>query len=742
MNRLVYEIIADATHFARGMSDAEANSARFTDAMRRLQQGAHLTIPEIQEALVAIGRVGRQARESGGDLDLLNKHTTLLTRAKQAIARELRAEREEMREAAAAARHQAELLQRLTLEHYDLNAAQQVVNRETRRYAAHARVKELSQERLVEMGIRTTDQIEEEIRQIELVMKMYERDEAVTLQLSAAKERLERSLGRVSHGQSRMLTEQRRANMMMTSGVRVLGHFGGAYSTVGNQVVYATQNIVMARQQMGSWRAAVGALTTSLMGPGALIVAAGAAAIAIKKISDRKKEAAKETEEYRKRMDALTRGLVQVTDVQELPGLQATIRQLQSMVSPIQEAQRRVEELEAAIQGQRGYRTGGPGLTATIVTPLHRDLASARTHLDAVTEALSPYQEMLDDATERWVAYWNAYNLGLRPPTAESAVRSLMEAERERLAELQRHLGELRGPEGERIIRLQLQADELERQRDALVRIRRIVGQMDREDVEGRRISVLPSRVQAQQSMHEARGPVAPDELRGTGMTDAEISDLDARTSAYEYHYRTIASLRLENQRDHKARLEEMGMSEAQFLFTTLAGMERIAMMAETTFGGFASLAEEMYERSEGAGRGWFAFHKAASIAAATASTYEAANKAWAQGGFFGGAMAAGVIAAGLANVSNIMRTNIGSSSSGGASGGRMAYNYSDTYQRFYPDDVVGAGYQRSSTAELTQATSELSQTLRSLQSDGVSFRQDVFTHAIREDQYLTEFLR
>jgi len=47
-------------------------------------------------------------------------------------------------------------------------------------------------------------------------------------------------------------------------------------------------------------------------------------------------------------------------------------------------------------------------------------------------------------------------------------------------------------------------------------------------------------------------------------------------------------------------------------------------------------------------------------------NTYEGASKAIAQGGIFGGIMAAGVIAMGLANVARIASTQPGSTSGGG----------------------------------------------------------------------------
>lgn len=724
MNRLVFEIIADASRFAQGMTEAEAGGSRFTDAMRRLQEGARLTIPEIQDAVVAISEVGRRARESGGDLDLLNQHTTLLTRAQVAIQQELQREQRAMEAAAEEARRQAEAMQALTLEHYDLNRAQQIVHRETRRYASHARVKELSQERLVEMGIRTTEQIEEEIRQLELVMKQYEHDEAVTLQLSAAKERLQRSLGRVTTSQTAMLSEQRRANMMMTSGIRALGHFGGAYSTVGNQVVYAVQNIVVARQQMGSWQAAVGVLTRSLMGPGALIAAVGAAGIAIKKLSDQKKEAAKEAEEYERRISSVAGQLVRMEQLGE--PVQISRQQAKEVLDSL-------EEQEAALRSLQGeLQTAGIAAEGFVDAELK--------HIKLAREVV---QSLADDYEAARLAREALQRAGVNVPDYAGEVRkvrTLMEAEAERYSELRRQLAELSGPEGDRVIQLQLQADALERQRDALIRIRRILEQMTLEQLEPQRIRVLPTPDEARSALVRAPGET---ELRESGMRDAERDRLEKSLEDHATYYDRLDVLRLHNQQSHEAMLERMGMSQAEWLSSTTQGLEALQAIAEQSFGGFASFAEEMYLRSGNAAKGWFAVHKAVSVAEAIASTYVAANKAATAAPWpFNAALVAGAIAQGMANVSRIQRLSIGSSSGAASTSGSGAAGfYSPSYQSRYPDDVIDTGRRTSGSSDLARTLQGIDRTLQTLSREGVGFQRDAFNRSVREDQYVGEFL-
>lgn len=87
-------------------------------------------------------------------------------------------------------------------------------------------------------------------------------------------------------------------------------------------------------------------------------------------------------------------------------------------------------------------------------------------------------------------------------------------------------------------------------------------------------------------------------------------------------------------------------------------------------FGMMGDAANAFYELSGNKSKELFALNKAFSIGQAIMNTYEGASKAIAQGGIFGGIMAAAVIAMGMAQVAKIASTQPGSS---GGSGGSMS---------------------------------------------------------------------
>jgi hypothetical protein len=82
--------------------------------------------------------------------------------------------------------------------------------------------------------------------------------------------------------------------------------------------------------------------------------------------------------------------------------------------------------------------------------------------------------------------------------------------------------------------------------------------------------------------------------------------------------------------------------------------------MLQETFGNLSTFMQSK-------NRAMFEVGKASALGEAIMNTYAGANKALAQGGFFGIAMAASVIAVGLANVAKIASTHFGGGGSGGA---------------------------------------------------------------------------
>jgi len=98
--------------------------------------------------------------------------------------------------------------------------------------------------------------------------------------------------------------------------------------------------------------------------------------------------------------------------------------------------------------------------------------------------------------------------------------------------------------------------------------------------------------------------------------------------------------------------------AQADFYLMQLAGTD--------TFGAIGNSLMEFATLNGKTNKEMFAAAKAFSIAQAIMNTYEGASKAIAQGGIFGGIMAAGVIAMGLANVARIASTQPGSTSGGG----------------------------------------------------------------------------
>lgn len=126
--------------------------------------------------------------------------------------------------------------------------------------------------------------------------------------------------------------------------------------------------------------------------------------------------------------------------------------------------------------------------------------------------------------------------------------------------------------------------------------------------------------------------------------------------------------------------IEELGTYQLEFardinrsiLADTLLTEEQKRQVVSDSVGNMTDTMAMLYEITGSKSKELFALHKAFSVGQAIMNTYEGASKAIAQGGIFGGIMAASVIAMGLAQVAKIASTQPGSSGGGGISSSSM----------------------------------------------------------------------
>ena len=205
--------------------------------------------------------------------------------------------------------------------------------------------------------------------------------------------------------------------------------------------------------------------------------------------------------------------------------------------------------------------------------------------------------------------------------------------------------------------------------------------------VSGRELAVQEARTQELERQLEkalllqsiaAGGAMVPsDMLAGAGMDteqarllEQQIESLDKRSASVG---RTIGEAWGQAASLQRLAIEQMGGDTAAWLLTTEDGIKAMSGSFGTLFGGLSDLSAAMFEASGKDSERMFNMHKAFAIGQAVINTYEAATKAWAQGGIFGGIAAVGVIAAGMALVAKIASTKPGDSASGG--GGRTIPN-------------------------------------------------------------------
>ena len=165
------------------------------------------------------------------------------------------------------------------------------------------------------------------------------------------------------------------------------------------------------------------------------------------------------------------------------------------------------------------------------------------------------------------------------------------------------------------------------------------------------------------------QGKIRAGDLRNTGelspLNDPDSSAADSQIEALEA-IRSGADLTAEA-------FERAGIS-AEFFFTqTREGLELAAQLSADAAGNIAGAFADAYEASGEKSKAFFNLSKAFSIAQATISTFEGANKAFAMQGPLGFISGAAIITAGLANVAKIASTRPGGRGGSAAAGGSSA---------------------------------------------------------------------
>jgi hypothetical protein len=129
------------------------------------------------------------------------------------------------------------------------------------------------------------------------------------------------------------------------------------------------------------------------------------------------------------------------------------------------------------------------------------------------------------------------------------------------------------------------------------------------------------------------------------------------------------------------AELELASSSSEMILQNDQQLAEQKAQIWNASFSAFTNFTNAMYTLGGKQSKKMFELNKVAGIAEATVTTYQAANKTWAQWGYpWGIPMVAAVVASGLANVSAISSQSFGggAAAAGSAAGGASV-----------PDDIA-----------------------------------------------------
>lgn len=183
----------------------------------------------------------------------------------------------------------------------------------------------------------------------------------------------------------------------------------------------------------------------------------------------------------------------------------------------------------------------------------------------------------------------------------------------------------------------------------------------------------------------------------------ARATDLETVNLIEQEQFDRATQSKLETMKDYEQREDyrvQRSIERETLLYNQQMQLEeKKRQMAAQTAGNFAQVGQLMASQGGQNARKWFTLQKTAATAEALINTYQAATKAYAQGGVYGAVLAASVVALGLAQVAKIRSMQFDGGGSGGGSVGTYSANPAtglpqDNYKYFnYEQSTYGSGW-------------------------------------------------
>lgn len=559
----------------------------------------------------------------------------------------------------------AESADQLTQSHLRWNEAAQRFVSQNNRFVSSLRAGTELREELNALGIVTTSQIQQEIKQLEILEKAYQDDALAVAQLSERKEMLNQRLVGAESGMRSVTGATSNANQAIftlgdatqdvgiafSQGASFGDSFGNAVRFAGNNVAFMAEQMALLRTQAGGTTAALNALKASIFGVGGIILGVQLLVALGPQIVSLFSDTADEAERLADQKDdiaSLVDGLIRIDErgrqrdfVVPAGRLDEAIRSAERRIRVIRDLLDVAPE-ELGLIDPRAWDRLVPA-----AQELARELGAQHDTIgitqEMVRERLDAAQSILETLTQQHDEQKElnrlARELGLINATAVTQLTKALD----KRSDLREELEFLQTAEGRRLM-------EIERQNRALQ------DQIDFTRELARRGTLLPPDALQFEGGGEQliRGPgvdfVSPDDL-----VETELEALNRRFEEQTRYYTRLDDLRQFNAERHRIMLDKMGMNQTQWLTQTMQGLTLLEQMSATTFGGMADLFRSFAEAGEEGNKRAFAAYKAFAIAEAITSTYVAANKALASAPPpFNYILMAGVIAQGLANVQRI----------------------------------------------------------------------------------------
>ena len=417
---------------------------------------------------------------------------------------------------------------------------------------------------------------------------------------------------------------------------------------------------------------------------------------------------------------------------------------LAGMVTRLDDGEEAVEGLDTAFQDfQKTIEAVSPKVAEAIDEEAFRAAEAAGTLLEFRRDQL---QKASDELIQR------IRKAARERADAGNKQKTILDKQTDSVAQLQKQLSLLRGPESERLALLDLQEQKLKDQVKTLrslnaerARQAQVGATLDAAGIDGGAGLTPRGLADLDQGATRTRVFRLPDELGGglQFLRERFETELDAMAAHGEIKLREVgqatesAAAQIMAANEALAQsitdpFERAGLAMEEWLFHTREGAAFFGEIWGETLGGFANLAGAAFEASGKKTEAFFKIQKGFAVAQAIMDTYAAANVALKSAPPpFNYALMAGVIATGIGNVAKILSAEPGSSGTGagGASSGPAVAT--EGTQGFTPTFPAGL-FQADAAAETGRAGVKLL-------TDAVAASQQEVVEAINDLDITTE---